>query len=626
MTKRTIGVCFSGTGEEYQLKIINALLDYVQGFDIRLLMFSCLDNKYNGRLHDEGEYSVFSLINYEKLDGLIIISESIKDLGMLSSIIKNANEKNVPVVSFDKPIEGADCNVVFDDCGAVESITEHLIKVHGCRRINFLAGHAGQLVSDRRLASYKEALEKNNIPFEPGRVADGGWWAFTTKQMVDKWLEDGMVFDAIVCANDNMAMAAADELYVHGLRVPEDVRVTGIDDLISAQCFIPRITSARFKHSEGIAAAVDFLRDTWAGKPTQSEIILGNELVFADSCGCVSGELDRGRINGYAFDLAYQREITNSFDKHMIRFTNNVTSAESFEKSLEILAQYCKRSWCREMWICVNKGFFDDDCVSDTFSEQMELVIMKDQFTAGRRNETFMTSQLLPDYERCMEDNKNILIIPLHIGNKLIGFVAREIMSTAALDQWYTFSMNLSSMFSVIRNQHHLRLANEQLENMYVHDAMTGVFNRRGFFKEMSKRFAGRGDAEIMVVSADLDGLKEINDKYGHIEGDRAIETVAAALVTACGDKCVCARFGGDEFIAAGEYEAGLAEEFESRFNQCIFNHNSALRSPYEISASIGIVSDRCSFDKIDKIISLADERMYLRKNERKQCIRQSPR
>ena len=96
--------------------------------------------------------------------------------------------------------------------------------------------------------------------------------------------------------------------------------------------------------------------------------------------------------------------------------------------------------------------------------------------------------------------------------------------------------------------------------------------------------------------------------------------------MTACGDKCVCARFGGDEFIAAGEYEAGLAEEFETRFNQCIFNHNSALKSPYEIAASIGIVSDRCTFDKIDKIISLADERMYLRKNERKQYIRQTPR
>jgi len=626
MTKRTVGVCFSGTGEEYQMKVIKALIDYVGGFDIRLLLFACLDNKYGNKPHDDGEYSIFKLINFDKLDGLIVLGETIKDTSVLSELVRGANEKNVPVVCFDKPVDGADCNIIFDDCGAVESITEHLIKVHGCKSINFLAGYMGQIVSDRRLESYKKALEKNGIPFEPERVAEGGWWAFSTKQKVDKWLEDGMVFDAIVCANDLMAMAAADELYNHGLRVPEDVKVTGIDALHSAECFIPRITTARFKHSEGIAAAVDQLRDIWAGKPVSDSIVLGNDLVFADSCGCCEVEFDKSKINGYAFDLSYANEITSIFDKHMIRFTNNVNSAESFEASLTTMANYCKRAWCREMWICVNKDFFESDETVSGFGDEMELVIMKDMFTAKRCNETFPTAELLPDSEKCFEDNKNILFMPLHIKDWVIGYVAREIMNTAALDNWYTFSMNLSSMFAVIRSQQHLRLANEQLENMYIHDPMTGVYNRRGFFKEMSKRFAGRRDAEIMVVSADLDGLKEINDKYGHNEGDRAIEIVAAALQSACGDKCVCARFGGDEFIAAGEYEAGLAEEFEKLFDLCIFNHNSAANTPYEISASIGIVNDRCTFDMIDKVISLADERMYFRKKERKQYTRQTPR
>ena len=626
MTKRTVGVCFSGTGEEYQLKIIDSLMKYAGSLDIRLMFFACLDNRYGSKLHDEGEYSIFKLINYDKLDGLIIMSETIKDQSVLSTIIREAKAHNVPAVCFDKPLDGALCNIVFDDCGAVESITEHLITVHGCKKINFLEGYRGQIVSDRRLASYRSALLKNGIAFEPERTAEGGWWAGAAKKAVNKWLEDGMVFDAIVCANDNMAMAAADELFDHGLRVPEDVKVTGIDALIAAECFIPKITTARFKHAEGINCCIDILRDSWAGKQVPEQMTFGNDMVFAESCGCGCDGLVKSRINGRAFDLGEKLEILNIFDKHMIRFSNNVTSAGSFEGSLNIMASYCNRAWCKEMWICVSKGFFESTQMNTEFTDEMELVIFKDMFTSERKHDYFPTRELLPDFDRCIDDNKNILFMPLHIKNAHIGYIAREIMSMAAVDEWYTFSMNISTMFDVIRNQQHLRIANEQLENLYIHDQMTGAYNRRGFFREMSRRFAGRQGVDLMVVSADLDGLKEINDKYGHTEGDKAIEIIASALMYACGDKCVCARFGGDEFIAAGEYEIGLAEEFEQKFNLYISNQNSALKGTYEIAASLGIVSDRCSYDNIDKIINLADERMYMRKKERKQVIRQTPR
>lgn len=625
MKKRIIGVCFSGTGEEYQLKIVKALGEYMSGFDIHLLYYACLDNKYGSKAHDDGEYSVFSLIDYDLIDGLIIISESIKNLTVRKKIIQGANEKNVPVVCFDSSDDGADCNVVFDDCGAIESITEHLIKVHGCRSINFMAGQHGQLVSDRRVQSYKDALDKNNIPYEPERVGEGGWWALRTKQVVDKWLEDGMVFDALVCANDNMAMAAADELYNHGLRVPEDVRVTGIDDLYASSCFIPRIATARFKHEEGIRTAVDVLRDIWAGKAVDKTIVLGNDLKFAESCGCVGNE-DIKRVNGYAFDLSYKNELIKIFDKHMIRFTNNVTTKQTFEEAVDLIAHYCKRAWTREMWLCVNDGFFDGEVYQGEFADVMQLLIKKDPYDSARTDMKFMRPQTLPGIEEALEDNKSILLMPLHIRENTIGYIAREFTSTEALDEWYIFSMNLCGMLDVIKTHRQLRNVNKRLENMYVHDSMTGLFNRRGFFKELSERFSGREAPELLVVSADLDGLKDINDLYGHSEGDRAIETIALALRYAGGDDFVCARFGGDEFISAGSFTQGAAVSFEERFDDYLERFNESSGLPYRIEASIGIVGDRCRLENIDSIISIADERMYLRKNERKQYKRQKPR
>lgn len=626
MKKRVVGVCFSGSGEEYQTKIIEVLMEYARGYDISLMFYASLDNKYNHNLHDLGEYSVYKLINFDKLDGLVMISESIKDNAVLDDIVSRAKSAGVPVVCFDKPIDNADCNIVFDDCGAIESITEHLIKVHGCRRINFLAGYFGQYVSDRRLESYKCALDKNGIPFDPERTAEGKWWAGGAKSAVDKWLEEGMTFDAVVCANDNMAMAAADELAIHGISVPEVVKVTGIDDLRAAECYIPRITTARFKHSEGICKAIDVLRDIWAGRSAEKRIVFGNDLVFAESCGCVTNGLDKIKINSYAYELSYKNEITNIFDKHLIRFTNNVDSAGSFEKSLDIMANYLERAWCRELWVCINDGFFEGDDHGAEYAETMHLMLHRGAFGCEKSDIIFSASELIPDFENKIAENTNLLVMPLHVKETTVGYVVREFMSTQALDQWYMFSMNLSGMFDVIRGQEQLRKANAMLENMYVHDSMTGLYNRRGFFKAISEKFGGSPSCELMVVSADLDGLKEINDKYGHTEGDNAIETVASALEYACGDRAVCARFGGDEFIAAGLYEAGLAEDFEEKFDSFINDFNASSDVQYKVGASIGIVADRCTIENIDRIISIADERMYMQKNERKQFVRQSPR
>ncbi|MBR1384289.1 MAG: diguanylate cyclase, partial [Ruminococcus sp.] len=453
----------------------------------------------------------------------------------------------------------------------------------------------------------------------------GQWWALQSKKIVDRWLEDGMVFDALVCANDNMAMAAADELYNHGLRVPEDVKVTGIDDLYASSCFIPRIATARFKHEEGICSAVDILRDIWAGKEVKKELVLGNDLMFAQSCGC-GGNEDIKRVNGYAFDLSYNNEIIKVFDKHMIRFTNNVTTQQSFEESVDLIAHYCRRAWTREMWLCINDGFFDGQICQGEFAQIMQLLIKKDPYDSVRTDMRFMRSSTLPGIEEALENNKSILLMPLHIKENTIGYIAREFTSTQALDEWYIFSMNLCGMLDVIKNHQQLRNANARLERMYIHDSMTGLFNRRGFFKEIRQRYMSKAQPELIVVSADLDGLKEINDLYGHSEGDRAIETIAAALSYAGGDDFVCARFGGDEFISAGDYTEGAVMSFEDRFNDYLDRFNDTSGLPFKVNASIGIVSDRCTLDNIDSIISIADERMYLRKKERKQFTRQTPR
>ena len=115
-----------------------------------------------------------------------------------------------------------------------------------------------------------------------------------------------------------------------------------------------------------------------------------------------------------------------------------------------------------------------------------------------------------------------------------------------------------------MRYQHYLA---KQIEEMYRQDILTGLYNRNGLMAAYQEMVSDHGQEKISegitIVLADLDGLKKINDNYGHGEGDHAIHTVAQALKNACPKNAVCARFGGDEMLAIfdEEYDPDLIKK-----------------------------------------------------------------
>ncbi len=121
------------------------------------------------------------------------------------------------------------------------------------------------------------------------------------------------------------------------------------------------------------------------------------------------------------------------------------------------------------------------------------------------------------------------------------------------------------------------------------------------------------GDS-LFVAVADMDGLKYVNDTFGHAEGDYGIKTVSTALNSIAGPDEICVRSGGDEFflIGVGKYtdedEAGRAHQFAD----ALAKMSADAGKPYNISASIGcVVFDKCKDISLDAALAEADERMY---------------
>jgi diguanylate cyclase (GGDEF)-like protein/PAS domain S-box-containing protein len=161
----------------------------------------------------------------------------------------------------------------------------------------------------------------------------------------------------------------------------------------------------------------------------------------------------------------------------------------------------------------------------------------------------------------------------------------------------------------------------EALRTLSLADELTGLYNRRGFFTlaEQQLRIANRMKKRMLLLFADLDGLKWINDNMGHNEGDQALVDVANILKKTFRESDFVARIGGDEFVVlAIETEEVNAKVLSVRLEENLKAHNAKRNRGYNLSISTGI--SRCSPESrcsIDDLLTKADKFMYTHKRKK---------
>ena len=154
----------------------------------------------------------------------------------------------------------------------------------------------------------------------------------------------------------------------------------------------------------------------------------------------------------------------------------------------------------------------------------------------------------------------------------------------------------------------------EALRYISNHDVLTGLYNRTYFTEELVRLQKGRR-FPVSVIIGDIDDLKLINDRCGHGMGDKLLKQAARLFESVIRQGDVIARTGGDEFIIL------LPETNEETANQCTLRIRELLRKKskegHRLSISLGTTT-ACKGTSINKIMKIADEQMYLEKEERK--------
>jgi LacI family transcriptional regulator len=216
-------------------------------------------------------------------DGLLVFTQSIdeKEMSRLSAF-------NFPTVLLyqTSPSSLNIPSVTIENKSGAKMIVEHLIQIHGRRRIVFLRGPEGNEDSEWRERGYHEALHANRIPFNPSLVAKGGFNEEEAQIAVQKLLIEGVEFDAVFGGDDDTASGVISALIHAGKRVPQDVAVVGFDDLPIARYLRPALTTVRAPIEqvgrEGVRQLVRLIR----GQQAETLVLLQTEIVIRESCGC----------------------------------------------------------------------------------------------------------------------------------------------------------------------------------------------------------------------------------------------------------------------------------------------------------------------------------------------------
>jgi DNA-binding LacI/PurR family transcriptional regulator/signal transduction histidine kinase/CheY-like chemotaxis protein len=288
-------------------KTIAVLIDYIDhlhgGYEGQLrsgFNSVCASHDLNllivtGRALGEEPYDrVYRNVRHGSVDGVVLVSAGLAARSGpegLTEILRGL--EGTPLVSLGMALPGVP-SVVSDNTPGMRDSIEHLIVDHGRRRIAFIGGAGSNMDAIARHEVFREVLREHAVEYDPALVTSGPFTTGFGGQAMQKLLDLGVPIDAVVAANDGLALGALQVLRARGLRVPRDVALCGFDDLAIARHAHPPLTSVRQPLERMAETSVEHLLAQIAGRPVPMLTDLATESVRRVSCGCDSRVPRRG--------------------------------------------------------------------------------------------------------------------------------------------------------------------------------------------------------------------------------------------------------------------------------------------------------------------------------------------
>lgn len=622
--KKKIAVFGNGWSNEYLMMVIDGIRKCAKEYNVDIFFFV---DYSSGEWQEEsikaGETNIFTLPDLSKFDGVILLANTFHLKFEYDYLVKQIFLNHIPAVSLEYELEGIDY-LGTDNYSGMFELTEHLLKEHHVKKIIYMSGPKDNMESTIRRQAVEDALGKYGLSLRAEDIIYGEWSYDPAQEALLQWMDKNIQLpDAVICANDVMAMAVCMLLDKKGIRVPEQVKVTGYDRLISGITFSPMLTSVSRSWDDIGYKGIKQLLDKIDGKEVSPYEKIASKAEIGESCGCILHKeskklLRSGHTTGY--NQLVDQVLLAGRMCGMAEFMSGVKTEEELHLRLGEFWSDQSEYGVTELYLCLNEHFFSslktgDPLDGEGYSEYSDLICGLCDGKVMKR-EQFKTSMLIPGYDETRNDSHMYTFLPVYRKTESYGYI----VFGNEIPMLYDYSMNtwvsnLNHNLERVRQNLKMEDMNKELVRLSLTDALTGLYNRMACEKlayPLMKECHREGKS-CALMFVDINKMKVINDRYGHAQGDLALCTVAETLREVLPKGWVILRYGGDEFMAAGECEEETElEEMRNRMGGNLQRKSKELELPYILKAGVGfcIVREWEEMDLAD-CLKRADEAMY---------------
>lgn len=616
-------------GNAWSVEYLKVVLKGIRGGarDNNADVFLFLNYSVNGdsETNTLGEANIFKLSQCGDYDGYILLSNTFHLREEYDYLKNNFINIGKPVVSLEYNIPGLGF-YGSDNYTGMHELCEHILDEHDVKNVMYISGPLDNEENAIRRKALEDVLSKRNLSLDEENVLVCNWNIADVEKDLPKWIKKhSYIPDAIVCANDMMAMGACNALTEAGYTVPRDVIVTGFDNLHTAEAFAPAIATVGRNWQDLGYKAVQYLTDKMNKKDVPDYNLVETKAIPSESCGCQRLDAESPEI------LAQKRSSYNNYISranvglHVCDLADTISKAVTEEQLCEILRDARWNSYYEgnEFYICLVNNFFSSlrggtGLTPTGYTSEIDVIYGRKNDISYQR-ETIDIKKLIPVYDQESEESRIYVSLPLYGDEGCYGYLVfcdeLSIMYDYSMYNWVRhMNMNLRH----VRRGITMSQMNNRLERLSITDALTGVYNRMGCdtkaYPFLEK--CHRQGKQAALMFADINKMKLINDNYGHIHGDIAIRTIAQVITDVLKDDWIVVRYGGDEFLMVGEcIDDDYVNELLHKISEHLEEVKLQLQLPYNLKVSLGHVMVKPEETlNMSECLTRAENAMYVMK------------
>lgn len=427
--RKRYAVLVGQADESYQQRFITGFLRKAFADNTDVCIFSMYLKYQDTSVREQADSNIFSLMEPSAFDGAVILKDSIQTAGAAERIEKRLKESfDKPVLVVEKPSEYFPY-VITDGYQAMYDIVTHMIVKHGFKDIGFLSGKKWHEHSIQRMQAYKDAMHDHGLEVNEDRIVHGDFWYQSGEMCAEQYIsKQHSLPEAVVCANDQMAIGLCKALSERGIRIPEDVAVAGYDTTYEGQTSPKSLTSTLIPADEMGEYAHYFLKTKAQGiEPEPYDKI--PTLVSGESCGCKVHTIAEYSLRRDRWGTPVSEEGYSSIFNKM---EENLIMQQNMEDFAGALYSYCYQlTGAKSFHICLTNWwkYTEQDAGlhlrNEGYPDKMTYAI---RYSGDRKNnklstnETFETRIMLPDLYERRDKPTAFIFTPLFFETECFGY------------------------------------------------------------------------------------------------------------------------------------------------------------------------------------------------------------